>query len=241
MLQKDMGLKDDISSGIATIFSTTWNSRDGHVVPMTDDVALSNGAVKLDAVVLYADLAESTRLARDFPRSVAAKIVRAYLSSMTRLVKERGGAVRSFDGDRVMGIFVGNSKHSSAAKCALNMNYVLSKLLRPKAEEKFPSLVEKGFKIEHCAGVSRSDVFVVRAGVRGSNDLVFIGSAPNIAAKLSDIRNSPYRSYITWKVYNNLNEASKYDADEMDMWTAVTRKVGGVEWDLYKSSYTWAP
>lgn len=236
-----MGIGDEIEDSIGTIFTTTWNSRDGQAVPKTEDVTLSNGAVKLDAAVLYADLADSTRLARDFPRSVAAKIVRAYLSSMTRLINERGGTVRSFDGDRVMGIFVGDSKHSSAAKCALNMHYVLSKVLRPKAEKKFPSLVEKGFKLEHCAGVSRSDIFVVRAGVRGSNDLVFIGSAPNIAAKLSDIRNSPYRSYITWKVFRNLNDESKYSSDRKNMWTAVSRRIGGVQWELYKSNYWWKP
>lgn len=235
-----MGLKEDIGTSISTIFGTTWADRDGHVVPTTDDVALSNGAVKLDAVLLYADLANSTRLAREFPRSVAAKVVRAYLSSMTRLVKNAGGEVRSFDGDRVMGVFVGDSKNSNAAKCALNMNYVLTQILRPKAEDKFPSLKEKGFAIEHCAGVASSPVFVVRGGVRGSNDLVFIGSAPNVAAKLSDIRNPPYRSYITWSVYKNLNEGSKY-SEGKDMWTPVKLKLGGDQWDCYKSTYRWAP
>jgi class 3 adenylate cyclase len=236
-----VALKDDIESNISTVFSRVWNSRDGQVVPKTDDVALANGAVKLQAVVLYADLADSTQLARVFPRSVAAKIVRAYLSSMTRIIKSRGGEVRSFDGDRVMGVFVGSAKNSSAAKCALNMKYVVTKILRPKAEAKFPSLVEKGFAIQHCAGVASSDVFVVRAGVRGSNDLVFIGSAPNIAAKLSDLRNPPWHSYVTWQVYNNLNDQSKLDAEGKDMWVSVKCTLGGVEWDCYKSSYWWAP
>lgn len=236
-----MALKDDIGRDIGNIFSTTWNSRDGQVVPKTEDVALANGAVKLDAVVLYADLANSTQLAREFPRSVAAKIVRAYLSSMTRLVKNASGVIRSFDGDRVMGVFVGNSKNTNAAKCALNMNYVLTQVLRPKAEGKFPSLLEKDFKIEHCAGVASSDAFVVRGGVRGSNDLVFIGSSPNIAAKLSDIRNAPWRSYITWKVYNNLKDSSKFDSEGKNMWVSVKRTLGSVEWDCYKSSYWWTP
>jgi adenylate cyclase len=237
-----MALKDDIDSAVGTIFSTTWNSRDGNVVPKTDDVALANGAVKLDAVVLYADLANSTELARTFPRSMAAKIVRAYLSSMTRLVKNVGGAVRSFDGDRVMGVFVGNAKNSSAAKCALNMHYVLTKILRPKAEAKFPSLKDKGFVIEHCVGVSASEnVFVVCGGVRGSNDLVFIGSAPNIAAKLSDIRNAPYRSYITWNVYNNLNKEAQYASDGKDMWESVYCNLGDERWHCYRSSYWKVP
>lgn len=237
-----MGLKDDITSDIGTIFSTTWNSRDGTVVPKTDDVALVNGAVKLDGVVLYSDLANSTELARTFPRSVAAKIVRAYLSSMTKLVKDTGGVVRSFDGDRVMGIFIGDSKNSNAANCALKMHHVLAKILRPKAEAKFPSLVEKGFAIEHCVGASDSDnIFVVRGGVRGSNDLVFIGSAPNIAAKLSDIRDAPYRSYITWNVYEHLNKNAKFADDGRNMWESVRVTLGDEKWHCYRSSFRRSP
>ena len=230
-----------IETDVATIFSTTWDSRDGQVIPTTDGVALKNGAVKLQAVLLYADLFHSTTLARAFPRSVAAKIVRAYLSSMTQLVKKNGGQVRSFDGDRVMGVFVGGNKNTAAAKCALQMNYVVQKILRPRAEAKFSSLNSKRFVINHCAGVAQGEVFVVRGGVRGSNDLVFIGSAPNIAAKLSDIRYSPWQSYITWDVYRDLHNSSKIGANGKNMWTSVKRTIGADQWQLYKSHWTWRP
>ena len=235
-----MALSDAIDTEIGRIFDATWDSRDGRLVPKTEDVNLSNGAVKLDAVLLYADLCHSTELARTFPRSVAAKIVRTYLSSMTTLINRIGGEVRSFDGDRVMGVFVGANKNSAAAKCALQMNYVVTKVLRPRAEEKFPSLKEKRFAVQHCVGIASSDVFVVRGGVRGSNDLVFIGSAPNIAAKLSEIRSSPWHTYITHQVYANLNDASKY-SDGKDMWISVKCTLGAETWDCYKSSWTWKP
>jgi adenylate cyclase len=229
-----------LGSDIGKVFNATWNIRDGQVVPQTDDVVLANGAVRLHAVVLYADLARSTQLAMNFDRSVAAKVVRAYLSSMTRLVNSNGGVVRSFDGDRVMGIFIGKSKNSNAAECALKMNYLVTKILRPRAEAKFPSLVSKGFKIKHCVGISRSDVLVVRSGVRGSNDLVFVGVAPNIAAKLSEVRNSPWHSYITKTVYSRLNNDAKFSGGE-NMWTAVSRKIAGKSWSVYKSNWRWTP
>jgi adenylate cyclase len=235
-----MALAEKLETDISTVLNATWNIRDGQVIPKTEDVVLANGAVKLDATVLYADLFHSTELARRFDRSVAAKIVRAYLSSMSQLVKEYGGEVRSFDGDRVMGVFVGDSKNSSAAKCALKMKCVVEKSLRPKAEAKFPSLVAKGFKIEHCAGIATSSVFIVRGGVRGSNDLVFVGSAPNIAAKLSELRNPPYHSYITSDVYDKLNAKSKL-TDGKDMWESRYIKFGGEEWHCYRSSWRWEP
>src|SRR4051794_30025175 len=107
-----MGIKAKLSDDIATILNTAWVERDGTVVPKTEDVTLKNGAVNLDVTVLYADLWHSTQLQRDLSYSTTAKIIRAYLSSMTQIVKDCGGHVRSFDGDRVMGIFVGTGKNT---------------------------------------------------------------------------------------------------------------------------------
>ncbi len=232
-------LSDSLSSDVQRIFNATWNMRAGQVVPETDDVALSNGAVKLDVAILYADLAHSTQLARK-DRSVAAKVVRAYLSTMTRLVNANQGVVRSFDGDRVMGIFIGGNKNSNAAKCALQMTYVVREMLGPQAKAKFSSLAD--FTITHGVGISRSEVLVVRGGVRGSNDLVFVGSAPNIAAKLSEIRDGRYLVYIDWSVYSYLHEWAKLGGEnKQSMWTPGKRTIAGESWDIYKSSWQWTP
>lgn len=94
-------LDETLVSEIGKIFATPWSTGNGQVVPNTENVTLANGAVKLEAVFVYADLAHSTRLARK-NKLMAAKVVRAYLSTMSRLVKAHGGEVRSFDGDRVM-------------------------------------------------------------------------------------------------------------------------------------------
>lgn len=236
-----MTLAETIARDIGNILDAVWDIRDGQVVPHTEDVALSNGAVRLQAAFLYSDLAHSTELARRFPNSMAAKIVRAFLASMSRLIRSNGGEIRSFDGDRVMGVFIGDGKNSAAAKCALQMNHVVTQLLRPKAEAKFSSLSSKGFTIRHCVGIHTGDVLVVRGGVRGHNDLVFVGSPPNLAAKLSDVRNPPYHSFITHHVYEKLNVASKYGRDEKNMWTHQELTLSGETWDCYKSSWRWEP
>lgn len=237
-----MASADKLDTDVGAIFNAVWNIRDGTVVPNTDDVALANGAVRLEAVFLYADLVHSTELQRQFDNRMVAKIVRAYLSSMSQLIKSHGGDVRSFDGDRVMGVFIGNAKNSNAAKCGLKMKYAVDKILRPKAEAKFSSLTTKGFTIRHCAGIARSEVLVVRGGVRGNNDLVFIGSAPNIAAKLSALRATPYNTWLAHNVYSSLNDDAKYGGSQkQNMWTAATRTLAGEQWSLYKSSWHWKP
>jgi adenylate cyclase len=153
-----MALKDDLMTRVNEILSVQWDIRDGQVVPATADVKLSNGAVKLEAAYLYSDLADSTTLARDFDRRSAARVVRSYLHVMTKLVGQYGGAVRSFDGDRVMGIFVGDSKRSNAAKCCLKMNWAFENIIRDRVESKLPGLRRGGYTLEHSSGVDVGEV-----------------------------------------------------------------------------------
>lgn len=237
-----MSLTDTISTAIDTILKTPWNIRKGTVVPTTEDVALSDGAVLLDAVYLYADMADSTGLARDFSRETAAKIIRAYLDATCRVIKAKGGEIRSFDGDRVMAIFIGDAKNSAAAGCALKIKYAVDEIVRPRIEKKFPALASKGFVLSHCTGVAAGEALLVRGGVRGNNDLVSVGRSPNVAAKLSEIRNSPYRSYISEAVYNRLNEESKFGGkDKKNMWERRELKIAGSTGVYYRSSWHWKP
>ena len=150
----------------------------GRVVPETDDVKkMKGGAVRIEAAILYADMAESTVLVSDFDARTAARVMKSFLYCSSRIIRDNGGEIRSFDGDRVMGIFIGNSKNSSAAKSALQIKYATDKIVRPKAETKYPTLKTRGFVISHASGVDRSDIFAVRAGMRDSNDL-FGSAAP---------------------------------------------------------------
>lgn len=232
-----MALKEDLESKVADILSVTWDVREGQVVPKTDDVNLSNGAVKLEAAYLYADLADSTTLARDFNQKTAARAVRSYLSVMSHLVKHHGGEIRSFDGDRVMGIFIGSSKCSDAAICCVRMNWAFNQIIRAKFEAKYPSVGEQGYRLEHAAGVDLGTVHIVRAGVRGSNDLVSVGAAPNIAAKLSDIREPNYRSFITSSVYGRLNDSAKFSSNGTNMWEAKSMTIKGKTVSFYRSAW----
>lgn len=128
-----MALSDDLRKEVDGVINQAWDVRDGEVVPTTDKVALAGGGVKLEATMLYADLADSTEIAM-WDRRVAAKLFKAFLACASRLIRAQGGELRSFDGDRVMGVFLGNSKNTSAAKCALQINWAFINLIKPKFE-----------------------------------------------------------------------------------------------------------
>ena len=129
-----MAIYDDIDFDINTIINTTWNRRTGNKVPSTDDVVLAGGAVELDATYLYSDLANSSKIAKQFDRRIAAKIFKSFHSAACRLIRHHGGTVLSFDGDRILAVFCGDFKNTIATKCALNINYVVTKLIRGRFE-----------------------------------------------------------------------------------------------------------
>jgi class 3 adenylate cyclase len=203
-----MSWTETLQNEVDDIFGTNFDERDGRVVPTSQDVGNSQ-AVKLDATFLYADLAASAKLAKTCPWSTTAKVIRAYLSCSTRLIRAWGGEIRSFDGDRVMGVFVGDTKNTYAVRCAREIFYTTDQILAPKATKNFKSIRDADIKIRCCVGVDTGDSRAVRAGIRSSNDLIWIGRPPSMAAKLSDIREYPYCVYIHKDAYNKLPESDK--------------------------------
>lgn len=212
-----MAWKETLTSEVETILETKWDERSGNVVPESDDVVLKDGAVEIEAAFLYADLAGSSALAKVCPWETTAKIIRAYLDCCTRSIKVHGGDIRSFDGDRVMGIFKGETPNTSAARCAREIDWMVEKVINPKATVKFKLVRENNIRIRHCVGIDTGKAVAVRAGIRNSNDLIWIGRAPSFAAKLSDIRNYPYAVYVTKACYDRLAHSAKKEGDT-DIW-----------------------
>jgi class 3 adenylate cyclase len=141
-----------------------------------------------------------------------------------------------------MGIFIGKSKNTNAAECALKIKYTVNSIIRPKFEKQYNSVGSASFTISHGVGVDTGTVLAVRAGVRGGNDLIWIGRAPNLAAKLSDIRDSPFNTFITARVYNMLADSSKYGgANNEDMWERRQWTFLGEKIVVYRSSWHWKP
>lgn len=230
-----MPLKDDLNSEVVSIFKTKWEKRDGQQVPEPEDVALGNDAVELDAAVLYADLAESTDLVNTRAAFFAAEIYKAYLTCASRIIKAEGGTITAFDGDRVMGVFIGDLKNTSAVRAALKIDYAVTKIINPALAAQYP---DASYEVRQAVGVDRSPLFVARTGIRGSNDLVWVGRAANYAAKLCSLREGNYTSWITADVYDKMADVVKYN-DKTPMWEKrhwTARKI-----DVYRSLWQWTP
>lgn len=166
-----MGLADETKSGIANVLDEAWEITTGTVVPETEDVTLKNGGRRVDATYLYADLAGSSKLAQTVKDEIVAKVIRCYLNAAARILRHHGGAIRSYDGDRVMAVFIGSSKNSSAAIAAFNLNWAVQNVIRDKLDTKWPQSLAN-YTMHHGVGIASGEALIVRAGVRNNNDLV---------------------------------------------------------------------
>ena len=82
-----MGLKEDLQSEVTSIFATEWSRRKGQVVPAAESVRLGNDAIEFaEAVVLYADLADSTQLVQGYKDWFAAEVYKTYLRCASRII-----------------------------------------------------------------------------------------------------------------------------------------------------------
>lgn len=231
-----MALVDDLETEVAKIYRDTWSFRDGQVVPAPENLKLGNDGVNLDATILYADMAESTNLVDRHKPHFAAEVYKAYLTCCARIIKAHGGQITAYDGDRIMAVYLGNSKNTSAVKTALRIKYAMVEIIRPKLKAQYP---DSSFVPSHAVGIDTSKILVARIGVRNDNDLVWVGGAANYAAKLSAMRDGDYTTWITGSVYDNMHESAK-KSGEKSMWEEWVWKARN-DLRIFRSSWRWKP
>jgi len=230
-----VGLKTDLENEVATVFSSKWEERDGNVVPDDDSVGLDNDAVKLKATVLYADLADSTNLVDSQVAFVAAEIYKTFLHCAAKIIRSEDGEITAYDGDRVMAVYIGDLKNTRAVRSAMKINYAVSYIVNPGHKTVYKQSL---YTLKHVTGVDTSELFVAKTGVRGANDLVWVGRAANYAAKLATLSDS-YQTYITKEVYDAMINEVKVSTDGRQMWEAV-------RWNtfddrvIYRSNWWWS-
>ena len=68
------------------------------------NIQLGNDAVKLEGTVLYADLDDSTKLVDTMSPEFAAEVYKSYLVCAARIIRDQGGVITAYDGDRIMAV-----------------------------------------------------------------------------------------------------------------------------------------
>jgi len=229
-----MALKDDLVKEVKATFSSQWQVQDTASVPAPEDLRLNaNHAKNLDtATILYTDLDGSTNMVDSHNWEFSAEVYKTYLRCAAEIIRSEGGVITAYDGDRIMAVFTGELKNTNAVRCALKINYAVCKIINPALKEQYPST---DFTLKHVVGIDTSQLRTARIGVRGDNDLVWIGRAANYAAKLTTL--SENSTWITKSVYDKMNDSVKF-SNGVNMWkprswTAMKNL------PIYCSNYWW--
>ena len=229
-----VALKDDLEKEVAAIFRSQWTTRKGQVIPSPEDMKLSNDAVELEGTVIYADLSESTAMVRSKKDWFSAEVYKTFLHCAAKIIRHYGGTITAYDGDRIMAVYIGKNKNTSAVKTALKIHAARRHIIQPALKKQYP---DSSFILKHTCGIDTSKLFIARTGVRGDNDLVWVGRSANLAAKLSDLPNT-HATWISAAVYDVLHKSAKLDGNGIDMWE---RRVWTSQDNakIYRSDYWW--
>lgn len=209
-----MALADDLEKEVKKTFQTNWTEEKTEDVPDAEDLLLnSNHAKKIEAAtVLYADLDGSTNMVDTLSWQQSAEVYKCYLRCASEIIRSEGGVITAYDGDRVMAVFTGNSKNTNAVRTAMKINRAVVKIIRPAYAAQY---AQSDFEVKHVVGIDMSTLRAARIGVRGDNDIVWVGRAANHAAKLCNLSKHPI--WITAAIHDNMHESVK-NSDGKSMW-----------------------
>ena len=143
--------------------------------------------------------------------------------------------ITAYDGDRIMAVYIGGSKNTSAVRTSLKINWAVRNVNRPAMSAQYPSTK---YVLRHVVGIDTSPLFVAKTGARGANDLVWVGRAANHAAKMATLPEG-YATYISTDVHEKIDKSVKFSTVGATLWERV-------RWNtfddriIYRSNATWA-
>lgn len=218
----------------ASIMGNRWNVKDGRQIPAADRLALEgNEASEIEGTVLYADMNGSTKMVRSYKNWFSAEMYKIYLRTVSEVLRANGGGITAYDGDRVMAVFMGESKNTFAVKAGMQIVFAVNRLNDLIAH----TYNDVTYRIKHSIGIDTGRLFAIRAGVRGANDVVWVGESANLAAKLTTLDDLDYPIWITKSVYDAMNDSVRYSASK-NMWTEVNELKFGRK--VYKTNWWWS-
>lgn len=133
-----------------------------------------------------------------------------------------------------MAAFIGDHKNTQAVRCGLKINSAVRNIIQPALTRQYRGRFE--YVVRQTVGIDTSQLLVAQTGIRGSNDLVWVGRAANYAAKMAAL--SPaYATRISETVYRKMLATARISSDGRNMWTKLVTTELGI--GLFGSNWTW--
>lgn len=230
-----MGKKETIISNVTEYLNGDYEVSDAKVIPSVEDIPFGKLAKKMNLCVFSIDLRHSTDLLFHHNKQTAGKIHKSFLYTVSTVVNDFGGKIRSFNGDSLLAFWPAfyQSEVTKCVRAAMTVKGLL--------DIDLSSIFENYEKLDFGIGVDWGEVFIVRAGLprdSNNNDLIFMGKCVNFAVAISEQAHGPNHVEISEDTYKNMEESAIYGIENsrrVDMW-----RDGTVTWkgSIYKSKLT---
>ena len=157
---------------------------EGVVIPKLEDLNLGE-AREFDLAIMHIDIDNFKGVSGNMKMRGIARFLSIYLTEMTYLVKEFGGDIESYTGDRVTALFGANQDRATACQncldCGLAMVTVIQYVFGPY-------LTNMGLPAFKCTiGMEFGETWIERVGIRGENQLTLVGHPVSIASQLQEL------------------------------------------------------
>lgn len=235
--------KKELVIGVDNFFCGNYCVTDGRVVPDVKDIPLGKNGKEIESTMLFIDIRESTKIVDNLRRITAAKMYKSFLWGISKIARLNDGDIRSFNGDGILVVFIGNSKNTNATRAALQMSWFAQQILKPKLDNVFKNnqgITQQEIDFDFGIGIDTGKVLVVRGGISGDNnsDLVWVGNATNYAVKLSDLSEGNFHIHVSEDIYNNIHDSTKFGLDKFNMWEKrIWTSMNNLT--VYRTSYYW--
>lgn len=227
-----MPLLDEITNKVNSFFNQPYDVQETTIVPGTDysKLTFGNNGLTCEFAFLFIDIRESSKLHEVYGFKNAAKIYQCFHEICVRLIIANDGSVRAFDGDRVMGVFAGNSKNSNSVKAAMQIQWAIRHIMNPKLSTPL-----------RCGiGVDYGITLVTKVGKGrdiNNQDLIWVGQASNYASHLCNSADNTI--IISERTYSRLSDDRKTSNGNC-MWTNKTLTLkNNQNVKCYESGWEW--
>ncbi len=229
---------------IESYLNESYTRSETDLVPKKSDLTFGNTTKKIKhAKVFYIDMRKSRKILTDSTDFWSIKIHKAFLRAVIHCVEMRGGHIRSFNGDGILGFFIEDVdcySASRAVKAALDIKGFVNKINEILIEN------DKN-KIDFGIGIAQGEINVAKSGKEGDDqtkqDLVWIGLALYVAVELSELGELPENIWISSTVRSSIGKEDKLNVLKDDktgksIWVKHTKKLRSVgDYDVRSTKY----
>ena len=204
---------EELKNKINAYFTEKYEVEETTIIPSTDysKLTFGNKGLTSEFCFLFVDIRKSSKIHEVYGFANAARIYQSFHDINVRVIDKNEGSVRAFDGDRIMGVFAGDSKNTNAVRSSMQIQWAIRNLLNKYLD----------VKLNIGIGIDFGKILITKVGKGrdpNNNDLVWVGQACNYASHYCQEANNTI--IISEKTYNAMNESVKYSSNtkEKNMW-----------------------